>query len=167
MHSKKNNVIISGLDLQACSYARATSGNDSVEANGTSSQSGGEFAGLRKKVTDFVNETMGVQLLTSDIIACHELPGRKYERVKPIIMSLINNAVKRDVMMGRKNLKGTRIYVNEQLTQQQQNAALFKKARDLRKHGNIDITWTYNGKVFLKKSQSVVVFIFKSFSHYV
>ena len=32
-------------------------------------------------------------------------------------MSLINNAVKRDVMMGRKNLKGTRIYVNEQLTQ--------------------------------------------------
>ena len=101
MHSKKNNVIISGLDLQARSYARATSGNGSVEANGTSSQSGGEFAGLRKKLAVFVNETMGVQLLTSDIIACHELPGRKDERVKPIIMSLINNAVKRDVMMGR------------------------------------------------------------------
>ena len=67
-------------------------------------------------------------------------------------MSLINNAVKRDVMMGRKNLKGTRIYVNEQLTPK--NAALFKKARDLRKHGNIESTWTYNGKVFLKKSQS-------------
>ena len=49
-------------------------------------------------------------------------------------------------------MKRTRIYVNEQLTQN--NAALFKKARDLRKHGNIDNTWTYNGKVFLKKSQS-------------
>ena len=60
MHSKKNNVIISGLDLQARSYARATSGNGSVEANGTSSQSGGEFAGLRKKLAVFVNETMGV-----------------------------------------------------------------------------------------------------------
>ena len=109
MHSKKNNVIISGLDLQARSYARATSGNDSVEANGTSSQSGGDFAGLRKQVADFVNETMGVQLLTSDIIACHELPSRKDERVKPIILSLINNAVKRDVMMGRKNLKRNRM----------------------------------------------------------
>ena len=48
-----------------------------------------------------------------------------------MIVRLKNNAVKRDVMVGSKNLKGTRIYVNEQLTQQ--NAALFKKARDLRK----------------------------------
>ena len=152
MHSKENNVIISGLDLQVRSYARATSGNDPVEANGTSSQSGGEFTGLRKKVAEFVIKTMGVQLQTNDIVACHELPSRKEERVKPVIVSLINNAVKRDVMMGRKKLKGTRIYVNEQLTKK--NAALFKKARDLKKQAKIDSTWTYNGKVFLKKSQS-------------
>ena len=147
MHSKKNNVIISGLDLQARSYARATSGNNPEEANGTSSQSGGEFTGLRKKVAEFVGKTLGVQ--TSDIVACHELPSRKDERVKPVIVSLINTAVKRDVMMGRKNLKGTRIYVNEQLTKK--NAALFKKARDLNKQAKIGSTWTYNGKVFLKE----------------
>ena len=133
MHSKKNNVIISGLDLQARSYARATSGNDSAEANGTSSQSGGEFAGLRKKVPVFVNETMGVQLLTSDIIACRELPGKRRHD-------------------GEKELEG-HTYIRERTTYAK-NAALFKKARDLRKHGNIDSTWTYNGKVFLKKSQS-------------
>ena len=103
MHWKKNNVIISGQDLQARSYAKATSGNDPVEANGTSNQSGGEFTGLRKKVVEFVNKSMGVQLHTSDIVACHELPSQKDERVKPVIVSLINNAVKRDVMMGRKN----------------------------------------------------------------
>ena len=124
-------MIISGLDLQARSYARATSGNDLVEE--TSSQSGGEFTGLRKKVAEFANKTMGVQLQTRDIIACHELPSRREERVKPVIVSLINNAVKRDVMMGRKKLKGTRTYVNEQLTKK--NAALFKKARDLTKTG--------------------------------
>jgi len=67
-------------------------------------------------------------------------------------VTLIKHAVKRDVMMGRKNLKGTRIYVNEQLTQT--NAALFKKARDLRKHGNIDSTTERSRKVFLEKSQS-------------
>ena len=99
----------------------------------TSSQSGGEFTGLRKKVAEFVNKTMGVQLQTSDTVACHELPSRKEERVKPVIVSLINKAVKQDVMMGRKKLKGTRIYVNEQLTKK--NAALFKKARDLKKTG--------------------------------
>ena len=152
MNSKKNNVIISGLDLQARSYARATSGNDHGEENGTGNQSGGEFTGLRQKVAEFVKKSMGVQLQTSDIVACHELPSRKGERVKPVIVSLINNAVKRDVMMGRKKLKGTRIYVNEQLTKK--NAALFKKARDLKKQATIDSTWTYNGKVFLKKSQS-------------
>ena len=80
---------------------------------------------LRKKVAEFVNKTMGVQLLTSDIVACHELPSRKDERVKLMIVSLINNAVKRDVVMGRQNLKGTRIYVNERLTQK--NAAHLKK----------------------------------------
>ena len=89
---------------------------------------------------------MGVQLQTSDIVVCHELPSRKDERVKQVIVSLIINAVKRDVMMGRKNLKGTRIYVSEQLTKK--NVALFKK------QAKIDSTWTYNGKVFLKKSQS-------------
>ena len=117
-----------------------------MEANGTSSQSGGEFTGLRKKVAEFVNKTMGVQLQTSDIVTCHELPSRKDERVKPVIVSLIltTGAVKRDVMMGRRNLKGTRIYVNEQVTKK--NGALFKKAGDLKKQAKIDSTWTYNGK---------------------
>ena len=75
-----------------------------MEANGTSSQSGGEFTGLTKKVVQFVNKAMGVQLLMLSVV-CHELPSRKDERVKPMIASLINNAMKRDVMMGRKNLK--------------------------------------------------------------
>ena len=60
--------------------------------------------------------------------------------------------MKRDLMMGRKNLKGSRIYVNEQLTKK--NAGLFEKARELRRSGVIDGTWTYNGKVFIKKTQT-------------
>ena len=76
----------------------------------------GEFTGHRKKVVEFVNKTIGVQLLRSNIVACHELPSRKDDRVKPMMVSLINNAVKQDVMMGRKNLKDTRKHVNKQLT---------------------------------------------------
>ena len=30
-----------------------------------------------KKVAEFVNETMGVQLLTSDIVACHVRPRQE------------------------------------------------------------------------------------------
>ena len=88
---------------------------------------------------------MRVQFLTSDISACHQLPARRDERAKPMIVSFLNNAVKQDVMC---NLKRTKMYVKELLTQK--NAALFKKARDLGRHRYIDTTWTYNGKVFLK-----------------
>ena len=69
-----------------------------------------------------------------------------------VLPSIKSIKASNEVMMGRKKLKGTRIYVNEQLTKK--NAALFKKARDLKKQATIDSTWTYNGKVFLKKSQS-------------
>ena len=47
---------------------------------------------------------------------CHELAARRDERVKPMIVSFFNNSVKRDVMIGRNNLKGQR-HVNEQLMQ--------------------------------------------------
>jgi hypothetical protein len=59
------------------------------------------------------------------------LPARRDERVKPVVVKCLHNAVKRDVMIGSNNLKGTKIYVNEQLTQK--NAALLKKARDMRR----------------------------------
>ena len=86
----------------------------------------------------FVNHTMNVRMETND-----------NETVKPIIVCLLKSAVKRDLMMGRKNLKGSRIYVNEQLIKK--NAGLFKKAREFRRSGVIDGTWTYNGRVMVKK----------------
>ena len=49
-------------------------------------------------------------------------------------------------------VKGSRIFVDEQLTKK--NAGLFKKARELRRNGVIDSTWTYNGRVFVKKTQT-------------
>ena len=49
---------------------------------------------LRRKIAEFVNETMGIQLLMSDIVACHELPARRDEHVKPMIVSFLNNTVK-------------------------------------------------------------------------
>ena len=150
MYSKKNNVVFSGLDLKAKTFARVARVAGTADEQGAGEQSGGEFATLRSKVLGFVNETMNVRMETHDIVACHELPARNNDTVKPVIVCLLNSAVKRDLMMARKNLKGSRIYVNEQLTKK--NAGLFKKARELRRNGMIDGTWTYNGRVFVKKT---------------
>ena len=51
---------------------------------------------------------MRVQLLMSDTVASHEQPARRDECVKPTIVSLLNNAVKRDVMEDPKRDKEIR-----------------------------------------------------------
>ena len=136
------------LDLKATTFARVARVAGTAEEQGAG-ESRGEFATLRAKVLGFVNHTMNVQMETNDIVACHELSARKNETVKPVIVCLFNSAVNGDLMMGRKTLKGSRIFVNEQLTKK--NAGLFKKARELRRNDVIDSTWTYNGRVFVKR----------------
>ena len=98
---------------------------------------------------EFVNHTMNMRMETNDIVACHKLPTRKKETVKPIIVCLLNSAAKRDLMMGRNTLKGSRIFVNEQLPKK--NAGLFKKSIEFPRTAPIDSTWTYNGRQLVKK----------------
>ena len=109
----KNNVVFSGLDLKATTFAQVARVAGMAEEQGAGEQSGGEFATPRSKVLGFVNHTMNVRMETNDIVACHELPARNNETVKPIIVCLLNSTVKRDLMMGRNTLKGSRIFVNE------------------------------------------------------
>ena len=58
MYSKKNNVVFSGLDLKANTFARVARVAGTADEQGAGVQSGGEFATLRSKVLGFVNETM-------------------------------------------------------------------------------------------------------------
>ena len=50
MYSKKNNVVFSGLDLKATTFARVARVAGTAEEQGAGEQSGGEFATLRAKV---------------------------------------------------------------------------------------------------------------------
>ena len=127
MYFKKNNVVFSGLDLKATTFARVARVAGTAEEQGAGEQSGGDFATLKHKVLECVNHSIDVPMERNDIVACHKLSARKNETVKPVIVCLLNSAVKRDLMMGRKTFQGSRIFVNEQLTNK--NAVLFKKAR--------------------------------------
>ena len=59
-------------------------------------------------------------------------------------------------MNGRK-LKGTGIYVNEHLTKR--NADLARAARELRKAGKIQSTWTRDCKVFIKNGEGKIILV--------
>ena len=84
-YSKKNNVVFSGLDLKSTTFARVARVAGTTEEQGLGEQSGGEFATLRSKILGFVNHTMNVRMERNYIVACHGLPARNNDTVKPII----------------------------------------------------------------------------------
>ena len=72
--------------------------------------------------------------------------------MEPVLVKFGYNSVKKDIMSARKRLKGTDIYINDQLTKK--NAEIEKKARIMRKDKMIHSSWTFNGRIFIKKTES-------------
>ena len=72
---------------------------------------------------------MRVRLVPNDIVACHELPARRNEKMEPIIL---NFAEQTDDMMQKKNVKGSTMFVNVHLTKKHGYAGQLKNARELR-----------------------------------
>lgn len=50
------------------------------------------------------------------------------------------------------------IYINENLTKR--NKKLFKKARDLKRNGDVKYAWCKNGKIFIRKTDDSKVIVF-------
>ena len=63
-------------------------------------------------------------------------------------------------MRQRKKLKGSDIFLNDHLTQK--NNELFAESRRLKKEGNIFGTWTKNCNVFVKKHEHATKVMIKS-----
>ena len=94
----------------------------------------------------FVNTMMRVRLVPNDIVACHELPAGRNEKVEPIIVTF---AEQRDVMVSKKNVIGSKMFLNVNLTKKHCFAGLLKKARELRSSALIEeSTWIYSDRVF-------------------
>ena len=73
-----------------------------------------------------------------------------------VIIRFVSRKTKMNVMRDAKQLKGTKININEHLTRK--NAGIAKTARDLKKKGKIEATWTRDCKIFIKvngKTQQV------------
>ena len=68
---------------------------------------------------------------------------------RPILVKFISYRAREQVFKARRLLPQG-VYVNEDLTQA--TAQLAYQARQLRRNGLIDETWTYDGRVFIKKN---------------
>jgi len=91
---------------------------------------------------------MGLVLKPADITTIHPLPSKAQE--KPMLVQFAKTEVKRNVLANRKYLKGSNIYINEQLTKTR--ADIYWQARELKKK-KLHSTWTYNGRIYYKLNE--------------
>uniref|UniRef100_A0A1A8F5H3 Uncharacterized protein n=1 Tax=Nothobranchius korthausae TaxID=1143690 RepID=A0A1A8F5H3_9TELE len=143
-YSRVNDVIVTGLETMHRTYARVTAAEsrDSPEH---------ELNSLEKQVIDFLG-SKGINIDSKDIEGCHPLPSKNKNQKPAIIIRLVNRKQKKELLKQGRKLKGTNVYINEQLIKK--NADIARQARLLRKQKKIQSTWTSNCKVFIKLNGS-------------
>ena len=149
-YTRKNNIIISGLDTR--NYAQVAQNTNLPQAPASEQEepvaiSESENSNVETKVIEFFNKTMKVDIEPEHISDIHYLPTK--DGKKNILIHFTSRKSKYKVMKNGRNLKGQKIYVNEHLTKT--NSQLFKQARQLKKDKEEVIgAWTYNCKIYVK-----------------
>ncbi|XP_072164187.1 uncharacterized protein [Diadema setosum] len=101
-------------------------------------------------IIKLVKEKLDIELQSDDLDRSHRIPVRVHQRAgerrppaKPIIVKFTRYNKRRDVYAARSKLKGTNIYIHEDLTRERSD--LLYKTRELE---NVLRTWTYDGRIF-------------------
>ena len=101
-------------------------------------------------VIEVVKEKLKIDLKREDLDRSHRIPvrGRRREGDRgappnPIIVKFIRYNRRREIYDSRSKLKGTNIFIHEDLTRERSDL-LFK----VRSHNNVKRTWTYDGRIF-------------------
>ena len=145
-NGKINDVIVTGLKIKPRNYATAVKSDDSSEE---------EIKSVETQVTEFL-EKRNIKMNPGNVDTCYLLPKKagseKDNKTRAVVLSFTNKKHKMDLLKQCKNLKGTGVYVNENLTKK--NATIAWKARQLKKDKKILNTWTGNCKVYIKTNGS-------------
>ena len=88
-----------------------------------------------------------IQITENDIDISHRLGPFESDRKRPIVVKFVRRHVKNAIMKNSKLLKGTVIYINEDLTKLNRKVltAIRKKSMD-----TVEKAWSFNGKLFWK-----------------
>lgn len=136
-HTRINDVIISGLNIKARSYARVLTAGEGGEPDEL------DVSSMEQQVAIFL-QSKGVQLDCNNIEACHPLPKRNVGDKSAFIMQFVNRKHKIALLKQGRKLKGSDVYINEHLTKR--NTEIAKKARYLKKQKKLLQTVKYSSK---------------------
>ena len=164
-YSRKNNLVVNGLDLH--SYSHVASGSDNGAQSHSqleSSEVGSmgmvhhshspmESHTMREKFVHFIANKMGIQIPVDEVTAIHDLPTPRNRNLKkPVLVQLSSAIRKAQILSSGKKLKGTNIYINEHLTSK--NSKLYQETRLLKKDKKIWHTWTRNCNFVVKHREN-------------
>ena len=104
--------------------------------------------------TDIVVKELSVDISDSDVVRSHRVGRRAEDRSTPrdIIVRFTTHNTKTSVMRSARKLKGTHVFINEDLTKTR--ATIAWEARTLKRERKISDTWTRDGVIFVKKGES-------------
>ncbi len=135
----KKDEVISTLQLKLDVYEQRDRKNNLI-ITGIEAEDNHELA---KKI----NEELKINVVTADSIEfTDEFISRDKKKRKRIVFK--NHDIKRKVYGAKRNLKGKKIYISEDLTILR--SQLYFYARSAVKNGHAEAAWTIDGKVFVK-----------------
>ncbi|KAH3694930.1 hypothetical protein DPMN_082375 [Dreissena polymorpha] len=99
----------------------------------------------------------------ADINIAHRLPN-KDNKNRDIIVSLISRQTKLDIIANRKQLKGTDIFINEDMTKLNLHVLMCVKKK---MPDEINSAWFMNGKIFYKNHMDNIQTVkFEDYEHW-
>ena len=107
-------------------------------------------------VRDLAARKLDVKIDTSDVVRSHRVGKKTEDRSAPrdIIVRFTMHNTKTAVMRNARKLKGTHLFVNEDMTRSR--ATIAWEARTLKREGKILDTWTRDGTIFVKVGENAV-----------
>lgn len=138
---------------------------NNIRIDGVDENNGEKATETEEKVVNVLNEMMpDLNLKTEEIEIAHRLGKSKKGKPRQIIVQFSSRSTKVEILKRRKMLKGSSIYVNEDLTRVNQEvlSCVRKKQRD-----EISSVWSRDGKIFYKnKMGSIHKVHFRDYSHW-
>uniref|UniRef100_A0A1A8PAD9 Uncharacterized protein n=1 Tax=Nothobranchius rachovii TaxID=451742 RepID=A0A1A8PAD9_9TELE len=144
-YTRREDLVIMGLETRHRSYAKAVANHDSAE-----DASDKELETLEQQVVTFLH-SKNITIQRDAISICHALP-KKFEKAKPtIVVRFTSRKQRNSVLLQANKLRGTNVYINEHLTKK--NGTIAREARMLKKQKKIVATWTRNGSVWIREQE--------------
>lgn len=103
------------------------------------------------------NDKMSTPITREDIEIIHRT-GRPFtDKPRPILIKFTSHKKKTDIMRSKKHLKGSKIFITEDLTKE--NYKKIQELNNIRKSNRIKSVWTIDGKIRIQMNNGQVKFI--------